>query len=30
VDQEQDYRITFVAPSFEAFISGLEDDEAFE
>ena len=29
VDQEDDYKITFVAPSFEAFIRGLEDDEAF-
>jgi hypothetical protein len=30
IDQEAGYRITFVAPSFEAFISGLEDDDAFE
>lgn len=30
VDQEWDYRITFVAESFEAFIRGLESDEAFE
>ncbi len=30
VDQEWDYKITFVAESFEAFIRGLEDDEAFE
>ncbi|MBN2496867.1 MAG: SMI1/KNR4 family protein [Deltaproteobacteria bacterium] len=30
VDQERDYRITFVAESFEAFIRGLEGDEAFE
>lgn len=30
VDQEDDYKITFVAASFEAFIRGLEDDEAFE
>jgi len=30
VDQEDDYKITFVAENFEAFIRGLEDDEAFE
>jgi hypothetical protein len=30
VDQEFHYKITFVAPSFEAFIRGLEGDEAFE
>lgn len=30
VDQESDYKITFVADSFEAFIMGLEDEEAFE
>ncbi len=30
VDQEWDYKITFVAPSFEAFLRGLEDAEAFE
>ncbi len=30
VDQEFDYQITFVAESFEAFIRGLESDEAFE
>ncbi len=30
VDQESDYRITLVAPSFAAFIRGLEDDEAFD
>ncbi len=30
VDQERDYRITFVAPTFEAFIQGLEGDDAFE
>jgi hypothetical protein len=30
VDQEADYKVTFVAESFEAFIRGLEDDEAFE
>jgi len=30
VDQEFDYKITFVAKSFEAFIRGLEGDEAFE
>lgn len=29
VDQEFDYNITFVAPTFEDFIVGLEDDEAF-
>jgi len=29
VDQELDYKITFVAPTFEAFVRGLEDDEAF-
>jgi hypothetical protein len=30
VDQERDYKITLVAPSFESFVRGLEDDEAFE
>ena len=30
VDQEWDYKITFVAPNFEAFVRGLEDDEAFD
>jgi hypothetical protein len=30
VDQELDYKITFVASSFDAFIRGLEDDEAFD
>jgi hypothetical protein len=30
VDQEFDYKVTFVAASFEAFICGLEGDEAFE
>lgn len=30
VDQECDYKITFVAPSFDAFIRGLEDAEAFD
>jgi hypothetical protein len=30
IDQEFDYRITFVARSFEAFIRGLEDRERFE
>jgi SMI1-KNR4 cell-wall len=30
VDQEFDYRITFVAPNFESFIRGLENEEAFE
>jgi hypothetical protein len=30
VDQELDYKITFVASSFEAFIRGLQDDSAFD
>ena len=30
VDQERDFKITFVAPSFESFIRGLEDDAAFQ
>jgi len=30
VDQEFDYKITFVAETFEAFVRGLESDEAFE
>lgn len=30
VDQELDYRITLVAPSFEAFIRGLQPEEAFD
>jgi hypothetical protein len=30
VDQEWDYQITIVAESFEAFIRGLEPDNAFE
>ena len=30
VDQEDDYRVTFVAPDFASFIRGLEPDEAFE
>jgi hypothetical protein len=30
VDQEIDYRITFVANTFESFIRGLEGDEAFD
>jgi hypothetical protein len=30
VDQENDYKITFVAENFESFIRGLEGDEAFE
>jgi hypothetical protein len=30
VDQEFDYKITFVAADFESFIRGLEGDEAFE
>lgn len=29
VDQEVDYRITSVAPTFEAFIRGLEPEDAF-
>lgn len=29
VDQEGDYAVTLVAPSFEAFIRGLEGEEAF-
>jgi len=29
VDQERDYKITFVAPTFESFIRGLEPDAAF-
>ena len=30
VDQEWDYRVVFVAETFEAFIRGLEDDSAFD
>lgn len=30
VDQELDYKITPVAPTFEAFIRGLEGDDAFD
>jgi hypothetical protein len=30
VDQERDYKITFVAPNFEAFIRELQDDDAFQ
>jgi hypothetical protein len=30
VDQENDYKITFVAESFDAFIRGLEDDDTFD
>ncbi len=30
VDQELEYRVTFVASSFEAFIRGLQRDAAFE
>jgi hypothetical protein len=30
VDQEADYKITFVAENFTSFIRGLEDDDAFE
>jgi hypothetical protein len=30
VDQEFDYKITFVAPNFEAFVRGLEGDEGFD
>jgi hypothetical protein len=29
VDQEHDYRITLVAPTFEAFIRGLESEDNF-
>jgi hypothetical protein len=29
VDQEYDYKITFVAPSFESFIRGLRDEDSF-
>lgn len=29
VDQEFDYKITFVAPSFDAFVRGLQPDDAF-
>lgn len=30
IDQERDYKIVFVAESFEAFIRGLEDESVFE
>jgi hypothetical protein len=30
VDQEDDYRITPLAPSFEAFVRGLVPESAFE
>lgn len=30
IDQEDDFRLTFVADSFEAFIAGLGDEDAFE
>ena len=30
VDQEWDYKVTLVAENFEAFIHGLESDEAFD
>jgi hypothetical protein len=30
VDQERDYKVTLVADDFEAFVRGLEGDEAFE
>lgn len=30
VDQECEYKITFVAPTFAAFIRGLEGDDAFD
>ena len=30
VDQERDYKITFVAENFESFVRGLQDDDAFE
>jgi hypothetical protein len=30
VDQEFDYKVTFLAPSFEAFIGGLDGEEALD
>lgn len=30
IDQEWDYKLVVVAPDFESFIRGLEDDSAFE
>jgi len=30
IDQERDYKVLVVAPDFESFIRGLEDDSAFE
>jgi hypothetical protein len=30
IDQERDYKVTFVAESFEAFICGLQGDDAFD
>lgn len=30
VDEEWDYKITFVAPTFEAFVRGLEDAAVFD
>jgi hypothetical protein len=30
VDQESGYKVTHVADNFQAFVSGLEPDEAFE
>lgn len=30
VDQERDYKITFVAENFESFIRGLESDDEFD
>ena len=30
VDQENDYRVTFLAPDFESFIRGLVSDEAYD
>ncbi len=30
VDQESDYKITFVAKDFASFIRGLEPDDAFD
>jgi hypothetical protein len=30
VDQESDYKITFLAPNFESFVRGLVDESAFE
>jgi cell wall assembly regulator SMI1 len=30
IDQESDYKITFVAENFESFVKGLEEDDAFD